>query len=167
MTTILKTSALALSLAAAFALGVWTAPHFTNSMTPDEQVTVAQTGENPGGPGVPGVPGYTAPATRIDTTAKTIDAMAEPVQRHAGSLLRSGADPRIAAEGFPDAVTFVSVAHAAKNTDIPFMLLKNRVLNQGQPLSQAIRASRPELDAVLESNRARAEARADLARLSS
>lgn len=162
MTTILKASALTLSLAGAFTLGVWTAPHFTNSTTSDEPATVAWTGEAPGGPGVPGVPGYTVPAK---TTAKAVTA--EPVQQHAKSLLRSGSDPMIAAEGFSDAVTFVSVAQAAKNTDIPFMLLKHRVLNQGQPLAQAIRASRPELDSVLESNRARAEARADLARLSS
>lgn len=160
MKTILKASAITLSLAGAFALGVWTAPHFTNSTTADELVTVGQTGEAYGGPGVPGVPGYIVPA-------KTTAATAEPVQRHAASLLRSGSDPMIAAEGFPDAVAFVSVAQAAKNTDIPFMLLKHRVLKQGQPLSQAIRASRPELDGVLESNRARAEARADLARLSS
>ena len=160
MTTILKASALTLSLAGAFALGVWTAPNFTNATTPDEPVTVAMTGEASGGPGVPGVPGYTV-------QPKTTTATADPVQQHAKSLLKSGADPMIAAEGFSDAVTFVSVAQAAKNTDIPFMLLKHRVLNQGQPLAQAIRASRPDLDGVLESNRARAEARADLARLSS
>lgn len=162
MTTILKASALTLSLAGAFALGVWTAPHFANEPALSAPAPIAD-GENPG---VPGVPGYTVP-TKATAAKPATAATAGPVQQHARLLLRSGADPMVAAEGFPDAVTFVSVAHAAKNTDIPFMLLKHRVLNQGQPLAQAIRASRPELDAVLESNRARAEARADLARLSS
>lgn len=165
MTNILKASALTLSLAGAFALGVWTAPHFADDSAPSAPASIAD-GENPG---VPGVPGYTVPAktTAATPAAAATAATAEPVQLHAKSLLKAGADPMVAAEGFSDAVTFVSVAHAAKNTDIPFMLLKHRVLNQGQPLSQAIRASRPELDSVLESNRARAEARADLARLSS
>lgn len=45
------------------------------------------------------------------------------------------------------------------------MLLKHRVLNEKQSLASAIRASKPELDATLEADRATLEARANLARL--
>jgi hypothetical protein len=57
------------------------------------------------------------------------------------------------------------VAYAAKNTDIPFVVLKHRVLSEGKPLGTAIGELKPELDEVAEVNRARAEARADLARI--
>jgi len=58
------------------------------------------------------------------------------------------------------------VAHAARNTEIPFILLKHRVLDQGMSLARAIRASKPELNEDAEVNRARADAKADLARIS-
>ena len=80
-------------------------------------------------------------------------------------LLKSGADMSIASEGFKSAEQFATVAHAAQNTDVPFMLLKHRVLNEGDTLVAAIRESKPDVDAVAEVDRARAEARADLAQL--
>ena len=61
----------------------------------------------------------------------------------------------------------MTVAYAAKNTNIPFMVLKHRVLTEGKPLAAAIAEFKPELDEVAEANRARAEARADLARIQS
>jgi hypothetical protein len=60
---------------------------------------------------------------------------------------------------------FAAVAHAARNTDIPFMLLRHRVLTGGKTLAAAIAASRPEVDATREANRAASEARSDLAAL--
>ena len=42
------------------------------------------------------------------------------------------------------------------------MLLKDRVLNQGQSLAEAIREFKPELDARAEVQRARTAARSDL-----
>ena len=80
-------------------------------------------------------------------------------------LLKSGADMSIASDGFKSAEQFATVAHAARNTDVPFMLLKHRVLNEGDTLVAAIRKSKPEVDPVVEVDRARAEARADLAQL--
>jgi hypothetical protein len=92
-------------------------------------------------------------------------ASAEPVQRQAKQLLNRGTDVRKASEGFPNAYQFMTVAYAAKNTDIPFVVLKHRVLSEGKPLGTAIGELKPELDEVAEVNRARAEARADLARI--
>ena len=73
----------------------------------------------------------------------------------------------VAAEGFRDAEQFATVAHAARNTQVPFMLLKHRVLNEGQTLSAAIRSLKPDADAASEANRARTEARSDIAVISS
>ena len=68
----------------------------------------------------------------------------------------------VAAADFDNSEQFVTVAHAARNTEVPFMVLKDRVLNQGQSLTEAIREFKPELDAKAEVKRARAAARSDL-----
>ena len=72
---------------------------------------------------------------------------------------------KVAAEVFQSAEQFAAVAHAAKNTDVPFMLLKHRVLTERKPLSTAIRESKPHINAAAEASQARAEARKDLASL--
>jgi hypothetical protein len=77
-------------------------------------------------------------------------------------VLNPGARLEIAAADFDNAEQFVTVAHAARNTKVPFMVLKDRMLNQGQSLSEAIHEFKPELDAKAEVTRARAAARSDL-----
>lgn len=78
-------------------------------------------------------------------------------------VLNQGTRMKDAAAGFRDAEQFAAVAHAAKNTRVPFVLLKQRVLEEGQTLAQAIRASRPEVDAAREVTRAQDAARFDIA----
>ena len=78
------------------------------------------------------------------------------------TVLNRGADPEIAAADFRSAEQFMTVAHAARNTQVPFMLLKHRVLEEGQTLAAAIEQSKPELNAKDEVARAQAAARADL-----
>ncbi|MGE4056358.1 MAG: hypothetical protein AB7F99_16320 [Vicinamibacterales bacterium] len=80
-------------------------------------------------------------------------------------LLNRGADVRIAAADFEDAAQFAAVAHAARNTEIPFMLLKHRVLHDGMSLTDAIRSLRPDANAGVEAELAAAEAMVDLASL--
>jgi cysteine sulfinate desulfinase/cysteine desulfurase-like protein len=92
-------------------------------------------------------------------------ASAPRVQKLAGSVLNQGTNVEMAADGFNDATLFVSTAYAARNTGIPFMVLKHRMLTEGHTLSEAIRMSRPELDAMLEMERARTKARAVVSRL--
>ena len=77
-------------------------------------------------------------------------------------VLSPGSDLEIAAADFDDSEQFVTVAHAARNTKVPFMVLKDGLLNKGQSLAQTIREFKPELDARAEVRRARAAARADL-----
>lgn len=163
--TILKTSALSLGLVGAYALGVWTAPHFTTSAQTENAAQVAQVDASEPGVAAPLPPKR---AMRVNAAlAMTLAVSDAPVLSHARSILNNGTDVGMASDGFRDATEFISVAHASRNTEIPFMLLKHRVLTEGLTLSEAIRASRPELDAVNEMDRARTKARADLSRLSS
>ena len=80
-------------------------------------------------------------------------------------VLARGTKLPVAAEGFRDAEQFATLAHAAQNTQVPFILLKHRVIAEGQSLEQAIRASKPEIDAKGEVARARAAAKSDIAAL--
>jgi hypothetical protein len=163
--TILKTSALSLGLVGAYALGVWTAPHFATSAQTESAAQVAQVNASE-----PGVAAPRPPKRAMRTNAAlamTLAVSDAPVLSHARSILNNGTDVGMASDGFRDATEFISVAHASRNTEIPFMLLKHRVLAEGLTLSEAIRASRPDLDAVREMDRARTKARADLSRLSS
>jgi len=92
----------------------------------------------------------------------TIPVSAPELHARMKPVLARGTKLPIAAEGFSDAAQFATLAHAARNTQVPFILLKHRVLTQGQSLEEAIRASRPDLDARVEALRAKGEARADI-----
>ena len=69
----------------------------------------------------------------------------------------------IASDGFRDAEQFATVAHAARNTNVPFMALKHRILEEGKSLAAALKELKPEIDAAAEARRAREEARRDVA----
>ena len=90
---------------------------------------------------------------------------APELQERLKPLLNRGSDMTLAARDFRDAEEFAAVAHAARNTSVPFVLLKHRVLNEGKTLAAAIRESKPDLNAMSEANRARAEAKSDIAAL--
>jgi len=81
-------------------------------------------------------------------------------------VLARGTKMPLAVEGFTSAEQFATIAHAARNTQVPFILLKHRVLVEGQSLEEAITASKPDIDARSEVQRARQEAKADMAALS-
>lgn len=98
----------------------------------------------------------TAPAVAL--TEPTLHARLKPV-------MNRGTKMELAAEGFRNAEQFATVAHAARNTEVPFMVLKHRVLTEGRTLASAIRESKPDLDAAMEVQKARDEAREDLAAL--
>jgi len=85
------------------------------------------------------------------------------LQEQLKPVLNRGTRMAQAAEGFRDAEQFATVAHAARNTGVPFAVLKHRVLDERQTLARAIRASKPDLDAEHEVTRARNAARFDIA----
>jgi hypothetical protein len=78
------------------------------------------------------------------------------------SVLTRGADPELAATGFESGEQFATVAYLARNTGIPFALLKHRVLYEGRSLDKAVTMSKPDVNAQIEVARARAEARAEI-----
>ena len=171
--TATKATALALGLAGAYAIGVWTGPYVMESarMTGSETTTpVVQVDQPSAREDVPQPANRVARAVAGPASSPfepIMTASATPVQQHAKSLLNQGTDVEMAADGFDDATLFVSTAYAARNTGIPFMLLKHRMLKEGRTLSEAIRMSKPELEAVLEMERARTKARAVIQKLAS
>jgi hypothetical protein len=78
-------------------------------------------------------------------------------------LLNRGAQMAIAAEGFRNAEEFAMVAHAARSTSVPFMVLKHRVLSEGRTLADAIHEAKPDIDAKAEVKRAQTAAKLDIA----
>ena len=107
-----------------------------------------------------------AEPTEAPKLVMTIPVSAPELHDRMKPVLARGTKIPMAAEGFTDAVQFATLAHAARNTQVPFILLKHRVLTEGQSLEQAIRASKPDLDAATEVERAKSEARTDIAALS-
>ena len=161
-----KMTALAFGLVGGFALGVWTGPYLVERADRDESA-VHQTVVVPSTPAAPSAPAgeakarparprAAAPTARVDVTEPALHARLKPV-------LNRGANLAVAADGFRSAEEFATVAHAARNTEVPFMVLKHRVLHEGKSLAQAIRESKPAIDAANEASQARAQARSDIA----
>jgi hypothetical protein len=186
-----RTSAATLGLVGGLALGVWIGSEMTSgreALTPEPAVVTTQAADVPAVTPQPVKSklvrrslGEGGRVTRVNRSAAAIEApapesapklvMTIPVsapELHARMkpVLARGTKLQMAAEGFRDAEQFATVAHAAKNTQVPFILLKHRVITEGQSLEEAIRVSKPEIDAKREVARARAAARSDIAALS-
>jgi hypothetical protein len=94
----------------------------------------------------------------VAAVSPTAPALHERLER----VLADGTKLDLAADGFKSSEEFASVAYASRNTQVPFVLLKHRVLNEGRSLGEAITLSKPDLNAEREVALARAQARADL-----
>jgi hypothetical protein len=161
--TFAKMTAISLGFVGAFALGVWTGPNIVQrsadaTMASDDASVIWGSG----------LPPETERATNAAATrpaAKTagVDVSAPDLQQRLKPVLNRGANMAMAAEGFRSAEQFATVAHAARNTQVPFVLLKHRVVNEGKSVAEAIRESKPAVNAAVEANLARAQARSDIA----
>jgi hypothetical protein len=87
------------------------------------------------------------------------------LQKALKPLLSYGTNLDKAADGFQSGLQFAAVAHAAKNTAVPFVVLKHRVLTEKKSLAVAIQESKPELNAKREATKAWDEARQELSEL--
>lgn len=156
-----------LGMVGAFALGLTVGPQLDATRTSKAPAVAAVAPAPEPAPGV--VPDKPLESWRVTAPKleRVLPAHATPVQQQVKHILNRGTDVKVAAEGFQNARELMTVAYAAKNTAIPFVLLKHRVLNERKSLAAAIREFKPELDGAAEVTRARAEAKADLARLSS
>ena len=174
-----KVSALIVALVAATAFGVWVGPYVTDRF---DRTAPTVSGETSAPAEVPARvtpaekprPARAARVSKPSPVARVASAPAPPAppavdlgapefQKRLKSVLNRGADVSIASSGFRSAEQFATVAHAAHDTGIPFMLLKHRVLTEGKTLAQAIRESRPEADVAAEVKSAQSSARRDIA----
>jgi hypothetical protein len=181
--TLAKRSALFGGFIGAVVLGVLIGPFVTNRLhvstnRPESAVTVSAPVENAPQSPAPRVAKREKPSTRTAPSAKAtrehaatnavaVDLSAPELHKRLKPVLNRGANMSIASEGFRDAEQFATIAHAARNTNVPFLLLKHRVLDEGKTLQAAIRESKPELDVAAEAARARDEAKQDLASVTS
>jgi hypothetical protein len=159
-------SAMILGFVGAFALGVWTAPHITHRAEPPAVFVDTSAA----GPAAADTTSPKAAATKTSAPRARAAvreprvALSEPkLHEQLKPVLNRGANMALAAEGFRSAEQFATIAHAAHNTGVPFLLLKHRVLNEGKSVAEAIRESKPTADAAVEAQTARAQARSDIA----
>lgn len=173
-----KAAALALGFVGAVALGIAIGPPVGRSASPsntDASATVeavqpvpeaaepAQTAAQQRRV-VPRATASSAPAAPETSAFARMSASEPRLHERMKPVFNRGTQMKLAAEGFRSAEEFATLAHAARNTQVPFVLLKHRVLNEGRSLADAIHESRPDMvDPHVEVTRAQAEARADLA----
>ena len=179
-----KTTAATFGLVGGLALGVWIGSEMTSGRSasaPEPAAVTAQATEVPAVTPQPEKPKRVTRAVRASKPAAveapasesapklvmTIPVSAPELHARMKPVLARGTKMPLAVEGFTSAEQFATLAHAAKNTEVPFILLKHRVLSEGQSLEAAILASKPDLDAKAEVARARAAAKDDIAAVSS
>jgi len=157
-----KATALALGLAGAFALGVVVSPHVMDRVTPmTAEVTPMPTASPEAAP----APASTTIARAPERNVTVVPASTPELQDRLRPVLNSGTNLKWASDGFHSAEQFAMVAHAARNTGLPFAVLKDRVL-KGKSLASAIREFKPDADAAAEVRRAQSMARSDVAAIS-
>jgi hypothetical protein len=159
--TLARTAIVVMAVVAAFALGVFAGPYLI-----DRPVTTAQkdisveSKDTPQPVATTGRARTAKPAREVSTPAVAKLSASEPeLQKQLKPIMNRGTDMELAAKGFGDAEQFATLAHAARNTEIPFVVLKNRVLEQGKSLAAAIEEFKPKMDGTAEAKRARDEAR--------
>jgi hypothetical protein len=180
-----KAAVFAMALIAAIAIGVWIGPYLTHRQTPVADTTASA---RPSPAASADTSQLTRSAQRAPTrhrakadmkataantsapaeagmTPKTLPAAAPALHARLKGVLNKGADMGIASEDFESAEQFVTLARAARNTEVPFMVLKHRVVYERKTLEEAIHEFKPDLDASAEVQRARTEAKSVIAEL--
>jgi len=179
-----KSSAATLGLVGGIVLGAWIGSELTTgreAAAPAPVAVSSQVVEEPAAPTAPARakkrvvraassalhanPGVAVDAPAPEATPKlvmTIPVSAPELHARMKPVMARGTKLPLAVAGFTDAAQFAALAHAARNTQVPFILLKHRVLTEGQSLEDAIRASRPDIDAKTEALKAKGAARADI-----
>jgi hypothetical protein len=157
--TIGKTSALTAGFLCAIAFGILIGPTVREwgSSLPHVPAFKAQPSESTVRQSAP------APRAAKSIKAAAVVASTPALQERLKPLLNKGANMAVAAEGFRSAEQFATVAHASRNTNVPFMVLKHRVVNERKSVASAIRESKPDTNGAVAANLARAQARSDIA----
>jgi len=100
----------------------------------------------------------------IDTKKKTPAELLVQNEKLSSRLAAKlpGMDLQQAAGGFKNLGEFVSAVHVSNNLGISFPVLKSLRIGNGDSLSDAIRALKPDVDATAEARRAQKQAEKDL-----
>ena len=168
-----KASALAAALFGSMMFGAWVGPYFTDraqAFGAGDIHLISRPFEAPAPPAPKGpepkthtdrahpaaVPSASAQTTKIPLDDPKLVKRLKP-------MLTDGADMDVVTSGFRNSEDLAATVHAARNTKVPFMVLKHEVVDEGRTLSAAIHDVKPTADASLEADLARSEARADLA----
>lgn len=158
-----KASLIAVGFVASMALGVWMAPYVTDRPAEAPVVATAEPVVVAPAPAPVARPSAAAREARETTARVAAVAPSSPeLQQRLKSVLASGTDTEKAAAGFNNSEQFAVIAHLSRNTGVPFVLLKHRVLNEGRSLTDAVKMSNADVDVRHELSRARAAARADI-----
>jgi len=179
-----KGVALVLGFVAAVVLGVWIGPHVTHrgAVVGDTggspQASVSSVEKDLPGPTVKRAPSSHRTAAKqrkaaettptglpVGSTPRAISVIAPALHERLKPLLNKGANMDVASEDFGDAEQFAAVAHAARNTDIPFMVLKHRVVYETRSLQAAIQELKPDVNGAVEARRAYTQAKSDISAL--
>lgn len=159
--TIGKATALSLGFVGAVAFGIWVGPYVTGRADATADAALRPSTE------VATTPAPQAPAAAStaphEPTLPSVPASSVELQRRLKPVLNEGVNLEIAAKGFRDGEQFAAVAHASRNLGVPFMVLKQLVIEGRMSLATAIRDLKPDVNAAREANRARIMARADIA----
>jgi len=156
-----KAAGLSCAFLAAVALGVGISPYVIDHPAATRGVPVADVDISASDANAPAPVARRAAPPALPAMAASSAVLHERIK----PLLNKGADMTLASAAFTSGEQFAAVAHAARNTEIPFMLLRHRVLVEGKSLADAISESRPDVNARIEAERAVAEARSDIAAL--
>jgi len=160
-----KKAALTIGLVGAIALGVWAVPRLNNDrLSTDTMVADVAEPTTPVVEKTP-APRRVARASKPADTAAALPASTPALHDRLKPVLNRGTKVNVAAEGFSSAEQLATVAYAARYTEVPFMVLKHRVLDEGKTLAAAIRESKPGVNAAAEVVRAREAARRDISTL--
>ena len=152
------------ALVAAFVLGVVAGPYLIDRPVTTAQTAAVETKDVAVPVATTGRVKAAKPNREVAAPPVAKISVSEPdLQKQLKPIMNRGTDMDKAAQGFRDAEQFATLAHAARNTEIPFVVLKNRVLEQGKSLAAAIEEFKPKMDGAAEARRARDAARKNIA----
>ena len=157
--TTAKTLTVTAGLAGALALGVWAVPRV---MDDDERATDRMVSEISEPAPADRAAAKPRAARRAAPKVTALPATTPELHDRLKPVLNRGTKMALAADGFRSAEQFATVAHLARNTEVPFMVLKHRVLEEGKTMTAAVRESKPDVNAAAEVRRARDAAREDV-----
>ena len=163
--TLRKSVTVVLVLVAVVTLGALAWPRLMNRTAEAPAATPPVTASEPATPAA--APSRPSAPPRAESTRNVpeVAPTTPELQKALKPLLSYGTNLDKAADGFQSGAQFAAVAHAAKNTAVPFVVLKHRVLNEKKSLAVAIHESKPELNAKREATKAWDEARQELSEL--